>query len=174
MGDAETAETDVAGKSKGKGSGKGKGAGQKGKGAGKGKAETEEKKQAALAVAWSEKLRKDVARVMHESSELLGAIQKETEWTWARTDASLEALRSGRAALDKCKTAAPFWKEWNVQGYWARWVRQNMEDSAIVRAVESQKSEWEQAIATVDTEVQRLKRKQNADHAPTPKKARPR
>ena len=46
-----------------------------------------------------------------------------------------------------------------------------MEDSAIVRAVESQKSEWEKAIATVDAEVQRLKRKQLAD-LPTPKKAR--
>ena len=156
---------------KGKGAGKGKDKDGKDKGKGKGKAETEEKKQAAFAVGWCEKLRKDVARVMHESSELLGAIQKESEWTWARTDASLEALRSGRAALDKCKTSSAFWKEWNVQGYWTRWVRQNMEDSAIIRAVESQKSEWEKAIATVDAEVQRLKRKQLADQ-PTPKKAR--
>ena len=128
--------------------------------------EADEKKQASAAIQWAEKLRKDVARVMHESSELLGVIMKEDEWKWARTDASLEKLRGARASLDQLKISSTFWKEWNYQGYWSRWVRANMEEVAIIRAVNSAKNGWENAVDTVDEEVARLKRKQTADLAP--------
>ena len=135
-------------------------------------AAADQKKQATACVTWCENLRTQLAATMLDSGDLLSAVNSDPAWEWARTNASLDKLRAGRAALDQLKVSSGFWKEWNVQGYWSKWVRKNFDDGAIVNIVEGSRQSWTAAIEDVKAQTARLQSRHKAGIDP-PKEQRP-
>ena len=146
---------------KGKASPPGK---KKGKGKGKGKSGSNSPmaadgaKAAAAAIAWAEKMRKDLSNAMHSSADFIGIIVSQPEYAWANTPVTVGVLRSKRAELDQLKQSSSFWKEWSVQGFWPRWVKKHLSDGAIVAEVEKGKEAWTHAISALEAEMSSTKR----------------
>ena len=108
-------------------------------------------------------LRDRMEQVCSLASDLLQAISRETDWTWANSDSLLAPLRDSKTKVETLKRTDAFWRDWTLQGKeWSRMCKNNYSQFAIDASLEAGCGPMDEALVELQLQVDMLNCMHNA------------